>query len=100
MQSNASFTHADVDRRIRQLVEACILKIDRDPALLAKARIQVGRWANSPLRKEWDSFLSLPWTELREKLREETEEGNRIRQSAPFGGFLTNRERMDLLTGG
>jgi len=82
------------------LVEACILKIDRNPALLERARIQVGRWANPPLRREWDSFLSLPWPELRKKLLEETEEGNRIRQSAPFGGMLTNLERMELLTSG
>jgi hypothetical protein len=97
MEATAPFTHADIDRRIRRLVEACIVKIDQDPSLIQLVRLQVARWTNPRLRAEWDGFLSLSWPELRAKLLQDAEEGNRIRQSAPLGGLLTNQERMDLL---
>jgi hypothetical protein len=42
-------------------------------------------------------FLGLPWTKLRLVLLEESEEGDRIRQSVPFGGFLSDEERMRIL---
>jgi hypothetical protein len=89
-------THADIDRRIKRLVTACVLKIDRDPLLISRAKTQVLKWENAPLRAEWLQLLVLPWTELREKLLADTEEADRIRQSAPFGGFLSNQERFSI----
>lgn len=90
-------THTNIDRRIRRLVEACVVKIDRDPCLLNRAHAQLRRWTNAAARREWEGLLSLPWPELRAILLEESENGDRIRQSVPFGGFLDNKERMALL---
>jgi len=91
------FTHADIDRRIHNLVEACVLKIDKDPALLGRAHEQLKRWTNVPLRRQWEGLLGLPWPELRALLLDVSENGNRLRQSVPFGGFLDDEERMRII---
>jgi len=97
MPATRTFSHKDIDLRLRRLVAACVDKIDQNPALLEEARIQVGKYSNVRLRKEWEMFLGLPWTKLRLVLLEESEEGDRIRQSVPFGGFLSDEERMRIL---
>jgi hypothetical protein len=97
MKAAPAFTHKDVDRRIRRLVEACAARIDEDPSLLEQARIQVGRYSQLQLRQEWERLLALPWPQLRAILLEDSDEGDRIRQSIPFGGFLSNEERMRII---
>jgi hypothetical protein len=97
MSTVRQFSHRDVDRRIRRLVEACVARIETNPSLLDEARIQVGRYSNVPLRQEWERLLDLPWSELKMVLLEDSDEGDRIRQSVPFGGFLTDEVRMQTL---
>jgi hypothetical protein len=97
MKAAHTFSHKDVDRRIHRLVEACVAAIEDDPKLLDRARIQVGRYSNPRLRSEWEKLLSLPWSQLRAILLEESDEGDRIRQSVPFGGFLSDELRMHIL---
>jgi hypothetical protein len=97
MKAASTLTHKDVDRRLLRLVRACVVRIDKDPKLLDRARIQAGRYSNAPLRQEWQHLLGLPWSQLRITLLEESDEGDRIRQSAPFGGFLSNERRMRIL---
>ena len=80
-----------------RLVEACVRKIDREPALIAVARNNVTRWSNDWLRLEWERLLDLPWAELRGLLLEDSDRGCMHRQNAPLGGILTHRERLDLL---
>ncbi|MDR1283914.1 MAG: hypothetical protein LBK99_24320 [Opitutaceae bacterium] len=90
-------SHAEVDQCLLRLVEACVRKIDDDPALLAVARNNVRRWSNERLRAEWEQLLNLPWRELRALLLEDSDRGCLHRQNAPLGGILTHRERFDLL---
>jgi len=97
MNAAHPFSHKDVDKRIRRLVEACVANIEQDPRLLDEARIQVGRYSNVLLRQEWESLLELPWPKLKRVLLEESDEGDRIRQSVPFGGFLSEELRMHIL---
>jgi hypothetical protein len=97
MNAAHPFSHRDVDRRIRRLVEACVANIESDPKLLDEARIQVGRYSNALLRKEWERLLELPWLQLKVILLDESDEGDRIRQSVPFGGFLSEELRMHIL---
>jgi hypothetical protein len=97
MNAVRTFSHQDVDRRLRRLVEACVTEIDLNPKLLEQARIQVGRYSHKLLRKEWEMLLGLPWPELRRILLEESDEGDRIRQSVPFGGFLSDELRTHIL---
>lgn len=91
------FSHKEVDRRIFRLVQACVVAIDKNPDLLADSRIQVGRYSNARLRREWERFLELPWSELRTIVLEKSEEGDRVRQSVPFGGFLSDEDRKRII---
>ena len=86
-----------LDRRLLKLVEARVEKIDENPELLGDARVQAGRYSHELQRQEWAKLLSLPWPQLRTVLLDETDEGERIRQSVPFGGFLNSEERMRVI---
>ena len=89
-------THAEIDARIYRMLDACALKIDRDPALLAKVRENVSRIADERIKKDWAPLVALPWLELRQLLLERSQNGDQLRQNAPFGGILTKDERMSL----
>ena len=97
MKASPSSTHGDVDRRLLRLVEACVERIEADPTLLDKARVQASRYSNAGLRTEWKDLLDLPWASLRSTLLDESAQGDRIRQSVPFGGFLEDEQRLELL---
>jgi hypothetical protein len=97
MEATRTQSHKDVDRRLHRLVAACVEKIDENPELLVRARAQAGRNSNEHIRKEWNSLLDIPWAQLRKILLEKSDEGDRIRQSVPFGGFLSNEERMRII---
>ncbi|MFZ9745705.1 MAG: hypothetical protein ACO3G4_03640 [Opitutaceae bacterium] len=94
---NLPVSHADVDRRLHRLIGACVLKLDARPELLQNATRQIAKWSNPRLRAEWTELLRLPWPALRRLLLEESADGDRRRQSAPFGGLLTNEERFRIL---
>ena len=74
-------------------------KIRREPKLFNRARRNIARWEKSfrgcpqPLQ-EWKEILrnNDMGTVLRIMTRAD-EEGNRLRQSSPFCGILTERER-------
>ena len=92
-----SISHADVDKRLLRLVEACVAKIDADPTLVAIMRRNLARWSSAHLSAEWEHMLSLPWSELRTQLLEDSDRGRLHRQNAPLGGVLDARERFLLL---
>jgi hypothetical protein len=78
-------------------VEACVAAIEAGPKLLDDARRQVGLYSNARLRAEWERFIDLSRSQLRAILLEDSDEGDRIRQSVPFGGFLSDELRMHIL---
>lgn len=94
-------THQDLDRRSLALTQAIVAKIDAEPTRggLEKAKQVNARWmakgVDSAIR-EWNRLLDLPWKELREVLLDPSEEGKRLRQTAPFCGILSPRERWDI----
>jgi len=91
-------THEQIDERSLALARAIVKKIDADPARqgLQKARAICRRWFRerpAPAVREWLEILERPWEEIRAVLLDETEEGQRLRQSDPFCGILSARER-------
>jgi hypothetical protein len=91
-------THEQIDERSLTLAREIVEKIDRDPARtgLERARVTARRWFErdpAPAIKEWLEILEQPWEEIRELLLDESEHGQRLRQSDPFCGILTPRER-------
>ena len=94
-------THAEIDRRSLELARAVVSKIDADPQRrgLEHARGVCRRWYArdpAPAHREWLDILSRPWEEVRRVLLEESERGQRLRQSAPFCGILTPQERWSI----
>jgi hypothetical protein len=94
-------THEQIDQRSLAMARAIVAKIDHDPARagLAKARETCSRWYQEhPLTaiREWLEILDQPWEQIRAVLLDESEEGQRLRQSDPFCGILTPRERWEI----
>lgn len=94
-------THDGIDRRSLALAQAVVEIIDRDPAHagLGKARQTCARWMReTPSRavEEWCGILGEDWERVRLVLLDPGPEGRRLRQSSPFGGILTPRQRWDI----
>ncbi len=94
-------THQQIDERSLRMARAVVARIDQDPARagLAHARVVCKRWYEqrpSPAIKEWLQILSQPWEQVREVLLDESQEGQRLRQSDPFCGILTPTERWQI----
>jgi hypothetical protein len=45
---------------------------------------------------EWSVIMTRPWEEIRTILLDESEEGQRLRQSDPFCGILSPEERWEI----
>jgi hypothetical protein len=91
-------THQQIDERSLAMARAIVARIDGDPtrAGLVRARATCQRWFRDrpmPVFSEWLEILKRPWEEIREVLLDESETGQRLRQSDPFCGILTPQER-------
>lgn len=91
-------THQQIDQRSLAMGKAIVARIDGDPlkAGLIKAKATCQRWLECnpmPVYREWLEVLDKPWEEIRALLLDETELGQRLRQSDPFCGILTPQER-------
>lgn len=94
-------SHEWIDRRSLALHEAVAAKLEARPELLDVARANLQRWlAARPAAalREWQEFLdhtSLP--DLLALLRSPDEQAARLRQSSPFAGLLSPKERQAIL---
>ncbi len=91
-------THQEIDQRSLDLARAIAEKIDADPARagLERARRVLDRWETIVYASDlklWRQLLQRPWAEIREALLHSSEQGQRLRQSSPFCGILSPRER-------
>lgn len=78
-------------------MRAIVRKIDEDPDRrgLEHAREVCRRWVKAGNRPamEWARILERPWEGVRAVLLDESDEGQRLRQSDPFCGILSPHER-------
>ena len=94
-------THEQIDQRSLALARAVVEAIDKDPsrAGLERARSTCRRWllqSPSPAAAEWSRTLEREWEAILPLLLDPGEEGRRLRQSSPFRGILSSRERWDI----
>jgi hypothetical protein len=93
-------THQEIDRRSLEMVRRIVAKIDADPERrgLAHAKRVCERWIGQGIvsAREWLPLLDKPWEEIRAILLEESDEGQRLRQTDPFCGILTPSERWQI----
>jgi hypothetical protein len=74
-------------------------KIERDPKLLLVPRNNLKRWnarwesAAPAWYDEWRGIMNRPWPAIAALITEPSEEGARLRQSSPFAGVLSAKER-------
>lgn len=90
-------THQQIDRRSLAMVRRIVAKIDADPERrgLAHAKSVCARWVAQGIvsAREWLALLDRPWEEVRAILLDDSDEGQRLRQTDPFCGILTPQER-------
>lgn len=94
-------SHRDIDQRSLALARAVVEIIDRDTERmgLRKARETCMRWFRgnpAPAISEWLRILKQPWEEVRTVLLDESEQGQRLRQSSPFCGILSPGIRWEI----
>jgi hypothetical protein len=94
-------THERIDQRSLALARAIVDAIDRDPSRLGleRARSTCRRWllqAPSSAVAEWGRILDLEWEAIRLLLLDPGEKGCRLRQTNPFCGILSPRERWEI----
>lgn len=96
---NTSRSHEWVDRRSLALARAIAAKLAAQPALFEVARENLRRWRATldpwPLAlQEWEEILAQGESAAIARLTEDTARGRRLRQSSPFAGVLSPRERQ------
>lgn len=78
-------------------------KVRRDPALMRIPRENLRRWRRklgyfAPAHREWELILEQnPMERVLKILTQNNDEGQRLRQSDPFVGILTETERRAFL---
>lgn len=86
--------------RSLEMVRRIVAKIDADPERrgLAHAKRVCERWVRQGIvsAREWQTLLDKPWEEVRAILLDESDEGQRLRQTDPFCGILTPTERWQI----
>ena len=91
--------HPHIDRRSLEMARLVVKKIDADPSLFRVAHENLQRWRRvrggtlPRCSEEWEKLLERPWTEIRNILLDESDEGQRLRSSHPFTGLVSEKER-------
>jgi len=90
--------HQRIDRRSLALHGAIAEKLRADPSLLAIAHDNLDRWSKEGGRSQrylnaWREILKRPLEEVLALMVEDSEKMTAMRQSNPFAGILTPRER-------
>lgn len=89
--------HARIDARSLAMHLAIAEKVRRNPRLLDVARENIRRWRRRGVDvsafAEWEAILDRGIAETLRVLADPSEEAARLRQSTPFTGILTPKER-------
>ncbi len=97
------FSHQWIDARNLAQSRLIAEKIRREPKLFNQAVKTLRHWKRITrpfphCLKEWEKIISRHTPDgVLKILTQENEEGNRLRQSDPFCGILTEQERLKLL---
>ena len=97
--------HDLIDRRSLELNRLVAEKMRRQPELMDLVRSRLERTlsesrlseSSKDALREWQIILSThSLNEVLEILTEDSDEGQRLRQSSPFSGILSQRERLEV----
>lgn len=90
--------HARAEARSLELHRAIAERLRRDPAVLERARALVRRWlaggtVSGRWAGRWAEILGRPLPEIEALLVDPGQEARDLRQTSPFAGVLSPRER-------
>ncbi len=90
--------HERIDQRSLAMHRAIASKLEAQPQLLQIAHDNLDRWSKSVARSQpywdaWREILKLPLPEILRLIVEDSERMSAMRQTSPFAGVLTPRER-------
>jgi hypothetical protein len=92
-------SHRILEARSLAMHAVIAQKIERDPELLRIPRRNLDRWrhrwthAPPAWFTQWKQILSGPWSSIAATITELSENATRLRQSSPFAGVLSHKER-------
>ena len=94
--------HPHIDARSLDMARIVVERIDAERSLFRVAHENLERWRRrdgelSRALEEWTQLLKRPWSEIREILLDESDEGQRLRSSNPFSGIVTEEERLKII---
>ena len=96
-------THEEIDQRSLAMHRLVASRIFRDPELFQKARATLARWratvsiASQPYLEEWECLMNQGIESCLAVAVEDSQRAAALRQSSPFSGVLSNRERFAFL---
>ena len=96
-------THQEIDQRSLALHRLVAERVRSDPALFEKARKTLARWresvctASQPYLAEWEGLMNQGVEACLSLAVEDSQRAAALRQSSPFSGVLSNRERFAFL---
>ena len=95
--------HPHIDACSLAMAKIVVQRIDADPTLIEHAHRYLAheeerRGGLSKPSREWKRILGRPWSEIREILLDEFDDGQRLRSSHPFRGIVTEDERLSIIT--
>ena len=96
-------THQEIDQRSLALHRLVAERIMCDPVLFEKAKKTLARWratvsiASQPYLEEWECLMNQGIESCLAVAVEDSRRAAALRQSSPFSGFLSNRERFAFL---
>jgi hypothetical protein len=93
--------HRLAEERSLELHRRIATLLERDPALIERARTRVRGWSSdgsvaAPYVDAWTRLLDGPFSALRATLVDESEEARALRQVTPFAGIVDPRTRWKI----
>ena len=92
--------HNRIDARSLVMHRVIAKKLMQNPELLQKAKDNIKRWRMQGVEvsafKEWENIIDSGLNNVIRIITANTEESARLRQSTPFTGILTPKERKDI----
>jgi len=92
--------HKRIEERSLRLHKKIARRLHEDPQLLQIAKGNLIRWiardGETPVGREWSEILKGPLSQVLRVLLSPDERGARLRQSSPFRGILSPKERWKI----
>lgn len=95
--------HEDIDARSLALHQLIADKIRRDPSLFLVSSAVIQRWralvcpATHPYLDQWQQLIDSGMEACLDFATQNSEHARAMRQSSPFVGILSNKERFEFL---